>query len=80
MSDYFICSICEKEFPDSLSKDSSAYAKNKPLNSTTNSNKSLNLCCVGCFFTYVVVIKEDKAINKKLDNKTKNNLKIIKGR
>ena len=80
MSDYFICSICEKEFPDSLSKDSSAYTKNKSLSSMGNSNKSQNLCCVGCFFTYVAPIKKDESVKRKQNNKIKNNLKVIKGR
>ena len=79
MSDYFICSICEKEFPRRLSKDSAPYATNELSQHTNDDIKTSNLCCVGCYFTYVVPIKEDGAKETKL-NVTKKKLKLIKGR
>ena len=79
MSDYFICSICEKEFPRRLSKDSTPYRTIEPSHSTNDRIETSNLCCVGCYFTYVVPIKKGGTKETKL-NVTKKKLKLIKGR
>ena len=79
MSDYFICTICEKEFPKRLSKDSAPYTTIEASHSTNDRIETSNLCCVGCYFTYVVPIKEDGTKETKL-NVTKKKLKLIKGR
>lgn len=79
MPDYFICTICEKEFPMRLSRDSAPYMTSEPGHSTNDKIETSNLCCVGCYFTYVVPIKEDGTKETKL-NVTKKKLKLIKGR
>ena len=79
MPDYFICTICEKEFPMRLSKDSAPYTTIEPGHYTNERIETSNLCCVGCYFTYVVPVKEDGAKETKL-NVTKKKLKLIKGR
>lgn len=79
MSDYFICTICEKEFPLELSKDSAPYTTIEPGHSTNDRIETSNLCCVGCYFTYVVPIKEDDT-KKTKSRITKKKLKLIKGR
>ena len=79
MSDYFICTICEKEFPIALSKDSTPYPTIESGNSTNDRIETSNFCCVGCYFTYVVPIKEDGTKKTKLSI-TKKKLKLIKGR
>ena len=79
MSDYFICTICEKEFPLELCKDSAPYTTIEPGHSTNDRIETSNLCCVGCYFTYVVPIKEDDT-KKTKSRITKKKLKLIKGR
>ena len=79
MSDYFICTICEKEFPIALSKDSTPYTTIESGHSTNDGIETSNLCCVGCYFTYVVPFKEDGTKKTKL-NINQKKLKLIKGR
>ena len=79
MPDYFICTICEKEFPMRLSKDSAPYMTSEPGHFTNDKIETSSLCCVGCYFTYVVPIKGDGTKETK-SNVTKKKLKLIKGR
>ncbi len=80
MSDYFICSVCEKEFPMRFSKDSYPYRITKTKDSKKNNDFKDNLCCSGCFFTYVIPMRvANNKMGKSKDN-IRNKLKIIKGR
>ena len=80
MSDYFICCICEKEFTMRFSKDSYPYRITKTKDTKKNNDFMDNLCCSGCFFTYVVPLRVTNNKMVKSKNNTRNKLKIIKGR